>query len=119
MPRKPAPLKNSTPAPDASKPQRPDTALAPMFSLANPDTRVYVGDSRDLLASVPECKAGEIDLLYADPPFNRTRDYDRHVEDSPWSRSPRRPSAGSRNPDASAPDPRSRPFITMTCFNWQ
>jgi site-specific DNA-methyltransferase (adenine-specific) len=60
-------------------------APAPAFHLKSPDTRVYVGDSRELLASVPECKAGEIDLIYADPPFNWKRDYDRHVEDSPHS----------------------------------
>lgn len=50
---------------------------APTHCLRSPDTRVYVGDSRELLASVPECKAGEVDLIYADPPFNWKREYDR------------------------------------------
>lgn len=59
---------------------------APAFSLSKPDTRVYIGDSRELLARVPECKAGEVDLIYADPPFNWKRDYDRH-DDGPANNS--------------------------------
>ena len=31
-------------------------------------TRVYVGDCRDVLAKLPE--RGEVDLIFADPPFN-------------------------------------------------
>lgn len=46
------------------------------------ETRVYVGDSREVLASLPECVGGEVNLIYADPPFNWSRDYDRH-EDRP------------------------------------
>lgn len=57
-------------------------SFQPAFRLDDPDTRVYVGDSRDLLASIPECVRGEVDLIYADPPFNWKRDYDRH-EDRP------------------------------------
>lgn len=65
-------------ASSASRPAHHPTAPSLAFSLTKPDTRVYVGDSRELLTTIPECKAGEIDLIYADPPFNWKRDYDRH-----------------------------------------
>jgi DNA modification methylase len=42
----------------------------PAHSLIDPDTRVYVGDCRDLLRCVPQCTASEVDLIFADPPFN-------------------------------------------------
>lgn len=38
--------------------------------------RVYVGDCREILASVPEVKRKEVDLVFADPPFNWSRAYD-------------------------------------------
>jgi site-specific DNA-methyltransferase (adenine-specific) len=42
--------------------------VEPAFVAGDPDTRVYVGDSRDLLAALPE--RGKVDLVFADPPFN-------------------------------------------------
>ncbi len=39
--------------------------------------RVYVGDCRAALARVPEVQAGTVDLVFADPPFNWNRAYDR------------------------------------------
>ncbi|MBX3373145.1 MAG: site-specific DNA-methyltransferase [Phycisphaeraceae bacterium] len=44
------------------------TTLRPDHSAAAPDTRVYVGDCRDVLASLPD--RGSVDLIFADPPFN-------------------------------------------------
>lgn len=38
---------------------------------------MYVGDCRELLRSVPECAKSEVDLIFADPPFNWNRAYDR------------------------------------------
>ncbi len=38
--------------------------------------RVHIGDCRDLLARIPECRAGKVDLIFADPPFNWGRAYD-------------------------------------------
>lgn len=64
----------------ASKPGDATTGshvLAPAHQLQKPDTRVYVGDSRELLRRVPECARGEVDLIFADPPFNWKREYDR------------------------------------------
>lgn len=49
----------------------------PTHSLRDPDTSVYVGDSRELLRQIPECRAGAVDLIFADPPFNWNREYDR------------------------------------------
>ncbi len=37
-------------------------------SAADPDTRLYVGDCRDVLAAIPD--KGSVDLVFADPPFN-------------------------------------------------
>lgn len=46
----------------------PVTTLTPRFQADDPDTRVYVGDCRDVLASLPD--RGAVDLIFADPPFN-------------------------------------------------
>jgi len=65
--------KRTTSAATGSRPAGPK----PRHHLADPDTRVYVGDSRKLLRSVPECAAGEVDLIFADPPFNWQVKYDK------------------------------------------
>ncbi|MCC6660035.1 MAG: site-specific DNA-methyltransferase [Phycisphaerales bacterium] len=38
---------------------------------------VYIGDSRAVVPSIPECAAGTVDLIFADPPFNWNRAYDK------------------------------------------
>lgn len=45
------------------------------------DCTVYVGDCRDWLAKLP---VGAFDLIFADPPFNWQRDYDRHETGDAW-----------------------------------
>lgn len=45
------------------------------------DCRVYVGDCREWLPKLP---AGAFDLVFADPPFNWKRDYDRHETGHAW-----------------------------------
>jgi DNA modification methylase len=55
----------------------PGPSLAPDFHADHPDTRVYVGDCRCILPDLPEARAGAFDLIFADPPFNWNRDYDR------------------------------------------
>jgi site-specific DNA-methyltransferase (adenine-specific) len=52
-------------------------ARHPDFESNDPHTRVYVGDCRDLVPQIPECAAGEVDLIFADPPFNWNRAYDK------------------------------------------
>lgn len=39
----------------------------PTYRLDDPDTRVFVGDCREVLAALP---ARSVDLIFADPPFN-------------------------------------------------
>ena len=41
---------------------------APTFEADDPDTRLYVGDCRQVLPTLPE--TGTVDLVFADPPFN-------------------------------------------------
>ncbi len=38
--------------------------------------KVYVGDCREVLPNIPQVKRGEVDLVFADPPFNWSRAYD-------------------------------------------
>jgi len=57
----------------STKSQRPPK---PAHALKSPDTRIYVGDCREILPRIPECAAGDIDLIFADPPFNWARKYD-------------------------------------------
>ncbi len=40
----------------------------PAFSVSDPDTSLFVGDCREVLARLPE--KGSVDLVFADPPFN-------------------------------------------------
>lgn len=65
------------PKPDAK------SAPKPTYKLPDPDTRAYVGDCRQLLAAIPECASSQVDLIFADPPFNWNRDYDRWKAEHP------------------------------------
>ena len=58
---------------EPSKPR----AKQPKHQARNPDTRVYVGDCRDVLAFLPD--KGSVDLIFADPPFNWDVPYDEWV----------------------------------------
>lgn len=55
----------------------------PDFTLDAPEARVYIGDSRDLLARIPEVRDHALDLVFADPPFNWDRAYDEWKDDLP------------------------------------
>lgn len=55
---------------DAPRP-RPD------FASPDGDARVYVGDCRRVLATLPEARRGDFHLVFADPPFNWNRAYDQ------------------------------------------
>jgi site-specific DNA-methyltransferase (adenine-specific) len=41
------------------------------------DARVWVGDCRDTLSKLPEIRDAKVDLVFADPPFNWNRAYDK------------------------------------------
>ncbi|MBC7773317.1 MAG: site-specific DNA-methyltransferase [Pyrinomonadaceae bacterium] len=57
-----------------------DEKLIPFDSVQHADSgvvaRTYVGDCRGIIPHIPECKAGTVDLIFADPPFNWKRAYD-------------------------------------------
>lgn len=54
---------------------------APEHRTGDPDTRMYVGDCRDVLASLPD--RGSVDLVFADPPFNWDVPYDEWRDGMP------------------------------------
>ena len=62
---------------------RASASLEPTFELANPECRVYVGDCRDLLPRLLGDVRGTVDLVFADPPFNWNRAYDKWDDDLP------------------------------------
>lgn len=65
---------------DTTEPHEPKTLpkLKPAFSAKDPDTRLYIGDCRDILPALPE--RGSVDLIFADPPFNWDVPYAGHEE---------------------------------------
>jgi DNA modification methylase len=56
-------------------------SIEPAHALNDPDTRVYVGDCRDVLANLPD--RGAVDLVFADPPFNWDVPYDEWQDGMP------------------------------------
>ena len=42
------------------------------------EARAYLGDCREVLPTIPEVKKKQVDLVFADPPFNWARDYDNY-----------------------------------------
>jgi len=60
---------------------RPTAALTAAYHAADPETDVYIGDCRDVLASLPA--RGEVDLVFADPPFNWDVPYDEWNDGMP------------------------------------
>tara|TARA_E500000318_G_scaffold17776_1_gene18130 strand:- start:77727 stop:78644 length:918 start_codon:yes stop_codon:yes gene_type:complete len=65
-----------------SKPSEPD------LTHTHPDTGVVasvrIGDCREKLLEFGEVQRSEVDLVFADPPFNWARDYDRHQTGDAW-----------------------------------
>ncbi|MFN0131228.1 MAG: DNA-methyltransferase [Phycisphaerales bacterium] len=78
---------DSNPKPDSGS--RPDSGSksvsgpTPDFALPDPEARVYVGDCREIIRAVPECRARQVDLVFADPPFNWNRAYDKWDDKMP------------------------------------
>ena len=52
-------------------------------SNGGPDSLVRVGDCREVMRTFDEWRAGAIDLIFADPPFNWSVPYDRWADDLP------------------------------------
>lgn len=55
----------------------------PAHSLSDPETSLYIGDCRTVLANLPE--TGCVDLIFADPPFNWDVPYENWSDDMPRS----------------------------------
>lgn len=55
--------------------------IEPAFQADAPDTRLFVGDCRDVLRGMPD--VGKVDLIFADPPFNWDVPYDEWSDDMP------------------------------------
>jgi len=53
------------------------------FRSSTGDCEVLVGDCREVLAKHPSVLAGEVDLVFADPPFNWNRAYDQWDDKMP------------------------------------
>jgi DNA modification methylase len=60
-----------------------DAPPAPKHTLQSPEARIYVGDCREILAQLSEVRARQLDLVFADPPFNWNRAYDQWKDDMP------------------------------------
>jgi adenine-specific DNA-methyltransferase len=75
------PASNGVHVPATSAP--PDPAHRCTHPGHHVEARVYVGDCRDLIPRIPECAAGQVDLVFADPPFNWNRAYDQWHDGMP------------------------------------
>ena len=65
------------------QPKHPKKQIKPLYQLQDPDTRVYLGDCRDVLANLPADIQGQVDLIFADPPFNWEVPYDEWHDGMP------------------------------------
>ncbi len=59
-----------------SKPEAPRLLERWMHPTSGVEARVYLGDCRRLLPTIPEVRDSALDLVFADPPFNWKRGYD-------------------------------------------
>jgi len=57
------------------------TKVEPAFQADDPDTRLYIGDCRNVLPNLPD--RGKVDLVFADPPFNWDVPYDEWSDGMP------------------------------------
>jgi len=79
------PRARTKPAPKARAP-RVSKAANPLIgrSAQGAEARVWVGDCRVMLEQIPEVSEGRVGLVFADPPFNWNRDYDRDRTGEAW-----------------------------------
>jgi site-specific DNA-methyltransferase (adenine-specific) len=55
----------------------PTPSPTPKFSADSPRTEIFIGDCRKVIAALTPTHAGAVDLIFADPPFNWNRAYDK------------------------------------------
>lgn len=60
-----------------------DATPTPDLQLDHGATRVWIGDCREKLAALKPELAGKVDLIFADPPFNWNRAYDKWNDSMP------------------------------------
>lgn len=77
------PSKRTQPEAATEAGARPGARSGADFVLPDPEARVYVGDCREILRAIPECRARQVDLVFADPPFNWNRAYDKWDDKMP------------------------------------
>lgn len=66
------------------QPAAASTAVPPTrFGEPGHEVSLHTGDCRQVLRSLPECRASKIDLIFADPPFNWSVPYDRWADNLP------------------------------------
>ncbi len=68
----------------APKPAPAPEVFKAAASKGKPAARIVVGDCREILPTLPEVKKQQLDLVFADPPFNWARDYDRDRTGEAW-----------------------------------
>ncbi len=68
-------------SPPSSSPANDDRSVSVHYQVSQPDTQAYVGDCRDVLESLPE--RGNVDLIFADPPFNWSVAYEQWDDSMP------------------------------------
>ncbi|KAA0214020.1 MAG: site-specific DNA-methyltransferase [Leptolyngbya sp. PLA3] len=62
--------------PDVKRGKAPKSMPPLVHPVSGVDARVWVGDCREILPTLPEIQKSELDLVFADPPFNWARAYD-------------------------------------------
>ena len=59
----------------------PKRDVAAVYEASQPETQAYIGDCRNVLRSLPE--RGQVDLIFADPPFNWSVAYEQWDDSMP------------------------------------
>ena len=59
----------------------PKRDVAAVYNASQPETQAYIGDCRNVLRSLPE--RGQVDLIFADPPFNWSVAYEQWDDSMP------------------------------------
>ena len=58
-------------------------SIRPTYAIDDPRTEVYVGDCREVLPKLEAVRKAQVDLVFADPPFNWARAYDEWHDKMP------------------------------------
>ncbi|MDX2148263.1 MAG: DNA methyltransferase [Planctomycetota bacterium] len=81
--RVPAPVSTPLTAPVPAPVTAPARMPVPDLALSDPAAAIYVGDCRQVIASLKPALSQRVDLVFADPPFNWNRAYDQWNDSMP------------------------------------